>query len=211
METPITPLEPKEQPITNNNTPETPITPVTPEKKDVATKLFGNDNSEDYSKMRGDKAREVINDIDDDKPETETANRPVSMSELTDEDRAAAKAFFWFYDDTTAKWFSRKVYGTWSNSEQFRVYKDLSSPEYKELIDCMAIIYKKWKISFGPEMVVGLSLGISTWMKYQMAVSLSEGLKSQMANQNAQAQASTKPTEKIVDINKNKRPATSML
>ncbi len=206
METVKTQSEESNQPpIINNDPPETPIAPE--KKEDVATKLFGNDNSEDYSKMRGDKPREVINDIPDPNMGTEQPDRPISMTQLTDEDRAAAKLFFWFYDDTTAKFFSKKVYGSWENSQQFRVYKDLSSPEYKDLIDCAAIIYKKWKFSFGPEIIVATSLCINTWMKYQMAVQLSEDLKrDQGAQQRGQDK---KPDEKIVDINKNKRPAST--
>lgn len=187
-------------------------TETTTDKKEAASKtlddlLNGGDDSEAYQQQRGDKAREVV--LGDDDPEDlgddDDESNPIDASSINDEDRAAARLFFWFYDDTTAKLFSQNVYGTWDNSIQFRTYKDLSSPEYKDLIDCAAIVYKKWKFRWGPEMVIAVSLGTNLFMKFQLA--------NQLKKQFAKGQAPMGDNIRNINTKKDKKqkPQAAML
>ncbi len=154
--------------------------------------LAGNDDSKSYDEQRGSKAREVIQSDEEEEQDEEQEDVPsVDASTISDEDRAAARLFFFGYDDTTAKLFSLNVYGNWDNSNQFRTYKNLHTPEYKDLIDSAAIVYKKWKFRWGPEVVIAVSLATNLGMKWQLAQKLKKDLKGGMAS-----------TDNIRNINK---------
>lgn len=164
-------------------TPPEVTTPKEGEEFSLESMLSG-DDSESYKEQRGDKERKIIlGDEDEDNQGEEGGEERESFdtSKLTDEDRAAARAFFGWYDDTTAKLFSVNVYGDWDSSDQFRTYGDLRKPEYEDLITCAAIVYNRWKFRWGPEMVIALSLSTNMGMKYQLAKTLKRDLKGRPA------------------------------
>lgn len=160
--------------------------------------MLSGDDSESYKEQRGDKERKIIlgdEDADDQGEEGgEEERESFDTSKLTDEDRAAARAFFGWYDDTTAKLFSVNVYGDWDSSDQFRTYGDLRKLEYEDLITCAAIVYNRWKFRWGPEMVIALSLSTNMGMKYQLAKTLKRDLQGKSA-----------PADNIRNIKKNQK------
>lgn len=168
------------------------------EKEFSLESMLGGDDSQSYQEQRGDKERKII--LGDEEPddlgeEPGEEKESFDTSKLTDEDRAAARAFFGWYDDTTAKLFSVNVYGSWDSSDQFRTYGDLRKPEYEDLITCAAIVYNRWKFRWGPEMVIALSLSANLGMKYQLARSLKKDLAGRPA-----------PSDNVRNINKGKKP-----
>lgn len=114
--------------------------------------------------------REGAQDLEDDEDPDESAEPDRDLvGDTTDEDEYMFRFLLSILDDTRAMGFSFWAAGNIAEADKYRYYDNLDAPKHRELLRAGRIVARKYKFSAMPELVILLSIVISSAMLWKTA------------------------------------------
>lgn len=156
----------------------------TTNKRSLSDLLGLEDDSEKFEQERGDKPRrppKAPKENGGEEPNEPVRDYEVDPGTISEQDRVTVIGLIGTFDYMSSVLFSMRVYGNWQDTAPFMTYTNLDGKEHKHFVDSAVLVYKRWNMKWGPEMVVGASLCMSMFMKWQLSKQLLESNSGQPA------------------------------
>lgn len=177
--------------------------------------LFVNGDESPEAQQFGEK-RKLVEELpdnpesaEDDETEPKGEGGDKKGDGLEEMDVLVAKLLLTLLDDSRSGWLSVYAYGNITQREKYRYYKDLNTDSNKALVNALAIVVRKYRLSDAPEAIILISIAVSTWFLYQMAKADKEEFEQKKAElqqkqqllQQQQQQVQQQTKGKIIKLN----------